>query len=568
MSKPVHLRVPLRNRIRARLGGIIRRPMIRDKDRFLAVAHDSCQQLQEDVLRRLVALNQESQFSKDFGLTQKTTVSEFRRQLPIADYELFRPYVQQMQAGQHSALLGPENKLLMYALTSGTTGAAKLIPVTNRFLADYRKGWQRWGIATQQDHPTMKQLRMVQMISDHQQWYADDGIPCGNISGLATTMQRPIVRKLYVIPALTARITHSPSKQYATMRFAVEEPWVGTFITANPSTLIRFCEQMNELAEPLIKDIHDGRLTLESVDEGVLRKLSRGLRKNPERAKQLEQIMCNDGWLNPVACWPQLACLGVWTGGSAGAYAGLLKSKFCDIPIRDHGLHASEGRMTIPFSDNSASGILDVDSHFFEFIPVQDADSSEPTTLLAHELQVDSDYFILLTTSSGLYRYNIRDVVRCTGFHGTTPELKFLHKGSSISSVSGEKISESQVVDAVNQTDTDISIQQFTMTPEWGQPPGYKLYLCTESATASASDLAKLAKGVDRTLQEINCEYADKRQSGRLDMLVCQQLPREKWDDFKQSRLKKSGGSEEQYKHPCLLPDPEFQRLFAKAFDC
>lgn len=534
--------------------------MVRDKNRFLSLAHSSCEQLQKEVLRRLIDLNQQSDFSQRFRLTSTMTIDEFRRQLPIADFELFRPYVQQMQTGRHSALLGPDNKLLMYAVTSGTTGAAKLIPVTSQFLNDYRKGWQRWGIATQQDHPAMKTLRMVQMISDHEQWHADDGIPCGNISGLATTMQKAIVRKLYVVPAETAKISHSAAKQYATLRFALEEPWVGIFITANPGTLLRFCDQMDQLAEPLIRDIHDGRLTLDDVDASVVRRLTGGLRKNPRRARQLENILSRDGRLDPIACWPRLACLGVWTGGSAAAYRAQLRSKFGDMPIRDHGLHASEGRMTIPFADNTADGILDIDSHFFEFIPVQEAGSTNPATLLAHELQVATEYYILLTTSSGLYRYNIRDVVRCTGFHGTTPRLQFLHKGSSISSVTGEKISESQVVDAVNQVSTGLAIQQYTLTPEWGEPPRYRLFVHTESATADA--LFRIAEDVDRALQEINCEYSDKRQSGRLGMIACQQLASEHWRRFRHNQLKNSGGSEEQYKHPCLLPDPEFCDLF------
>lgn len=537
--------------------------MVRDKNRFLSQAHSSCEQLQKEVLRRLIGLNQQSDFSQRFRLTATMTIGEFQNQLPIADYELFRPYVQQMHTGRHSALLGPDNKLLMYAVTSGTTGAAKLIPVTNQFLSDYRKGWQRWGIATQHDHPAMRTLRMVQVISDHEQWHTEDGIPCGNISGLATTMQKAIVRKLYVVPAETAKISHSPSKQYATMRFALEEPWVGIFITANPGTLLRLCDQMVQLAEPLIRDIHDGRLTIDDVDASVGRRLSSGLRRNPHRAKQLEKILSRDGRLDPIACWPQLACLGVWTGGSAAAYGAQLRSKFGDMPIRDHGLHASEGRMTIPFADNTAAGILDVDSHFFEFVPVEEAGGANPTTLLAHELQERAEYYILLTTSSGLYRYNIRDVVRCTGFHGTTPKLQFLHKGTSISSVTGEKISESQVVDAVNQAGAGMTIQQYTLTPEWGEPPRYRLFVNAESVTTEA--LVRIAEHVDYALQEINCEYSDKRQSGRLGMIACQRLASEQWKRFKQNQLNNSGGSEEQYKHPCLLPDPAFRDLFTSA---
>src|SRR5690606_8640302 len=99
---------------------------------------------------------------------------------------------------------------------------------------------------------------------------------------------------------------------------------------------------------------------------------------------------------------------------------------------RDHGLHASEGRMTIPLQDGTPDGLLDIESHFFEFIPESEAASSQPTVLQAHELVPGESYFILLTTASGLYRYDIRDVVQCTGYLHTTPLLRFLHKGAHI----------------------------------------------------------------------------------------------------------------------------------------
>lgn len=552
--------IPIRNRIRSFVGGFIRRPMVRDKEAFLQAARTSCQQIQLATLRRLLALNHGSQLSNDFGLTPSLSVDEFRNQHPVSDYELIRPYVDRVAAGNHSALLGATNKLLMFATTSGTTAAPKLIPVTNQFLADYRRGWQRWGIAAQQAHPTLKQLRMVQMISDHQQSHTQDGTPCGNISGLVTSMQRPIVRKLYAVPAATAKIQDADAKRYATLRFALAERWVGMLVTANPATLLRLCSAANQHAEALIKDIHDGTLTNKHIEPDVHAMLSKTLKKHRLRALQLQKIINRSGQLTPQDCWPQLACLGVWTGGSAAAFGDELRNKFGGVPIRDHGLHASEGRMTIPFTDNSPVGLLDIESHFFEFVPIADIDSEAPKTLLAHELQQNAEYYILLTTASGLYRYNIRDVVRCCGYHGSTPLLEFLHKGHSISSITGEKISESQVVQAVTGVETCVSLSQFTLTPHWRTPPFYKLHIGTSGALAE--QLQQLGDSVDAALMKLNCEYQDKRNSGRLGPIECEVVDQHDWDKFRKQRLAVSGGSEEQYKHPCLLPDPKFNNIF------
>jgi len=62
--------------------------------------------------------------------------------------------------------------------------------------------------------------------------------------------------------------------------------------------------------------------------------------------------------------------------------------------VRDVGLIASEGRMTIPMSDNTPSGVLDITTHYFEFIPEEEADKPNPTVLAAHEVQPGKNYFI------------------------------------------------------------------------------------------------------------------------------------------------------------------------------
>ena len=117
--------------------------------------------------------------------------------------------------------------------------------------------------------------------------------------------------------------------------------------------------------------------------------------------------------------------------------------------MRDVGLIASEGRMTIPIEDGTPAGILDIRHHYFEFIPEDQADRDEPETVEAADLIEGRNYFILLTTAGGLYRYKIHDLVRCVGFHGQAPVIEFLNKGAHFSSLTGEKLSEHQVIAAV-----------------------------------------------------------------------------------------------------------------------
>ena len=219
----------------------------------------------------------------------------------------------------------------------------------------------------------------------------------------------------------------------------------------------------------MIRDIHNGTLSSNfEIAPQIRQQLRWGIGSpNRERAQELELIAARTGTLRPCDVWPKLGMVAVWTGGSVGAYLEPMRRYWGDVPIRDHGLSASEGRMTIPLSDGTCTGVLDISSHFFEFIPEEEYESSQPTILEAHELNEGRNYFILLTTVSGLYRYDIRDVVRCTGFVGDTPLLEFLHKGANIASVTGEKLAESQVVSAVRGSlnRLKLELQHFTLSP-------------------------------------------------------------------------------------------------------
>ena len=540
--------------------------MIRAKDNFLRRTEASCRDVQHETLRRLLHLNGDSRFAAERGLSGDLTVKQFRERIAVSDYETFRPAIDAVKSGDHRALLGSYNKLLMFAITSGTTASSKLIPVTEQFLKDYRRGWQHWGMGIFQSFPEMSLLRLVQISSTHQKSKADDGTPCGNISGLASSMQKRIVRKLYTIPSEVAAIDDPKFKRRCVATFALADPWVGVFVTANPSTLLRLLESAKEDSEDILRCIHDGRFA--AADKSiVVNRLSAKLKASPQRAKELQSIIERHSQFSPGECWPHLQALALWTGGSAAAYLPQIKSVFGELPVRDHGLHASEGRMTIPFENNTSAGILDTATSFFEFIPVEESDSTAPTVLEADELQEGCDYLILLTTSSGFYRYNIYDVVRCVGFHGTTPLLTFQHKAAHISSITGEKITETQVVEAVRRSTSKLNIEfaEFSLTPFWGEPPGYELLL-NRSHSGHSIDLNKLSVAVDRELSSVNIEYAEKRDSGRLAALKCEVIPTAAWKHLAANRLASSGGSIEQYKHPFLVPDSRFENTLRQQF--
>src|SRR5262249_19085651 len=152
----------------------------------------------------------------------------------------------------------------------------------------------------------------------------------------------------------------------------------------------------------------------------------------------------------------------------------------------------------------------DIQSHYFEFLPEEEIDSARPTVLSADEVQESCRYFILLTTSYGLYRYNICDLVQVTGFYNRTPLVEFLSKGANYSNVTGEKLSEYQVTKAMAELcrDFGLNLTSYSIAPCWNDARPYYGLFVEKSDLREVGQGSRLAQMLDQRLSEINCEYA------------------------------------------------------------
>ena len=507
----------------------------------------------------------DSDFGRQHHFRTIRSLDDFRHQLPISDYGYFEPYIERVKRGETTALFHPDTRVLMFALTSGTTATPKFIPITETFLKRYRLGWQIWGVAVYDQHPRMRDAHILQLTSDWDSFRTEADIPCGQISGLATHTQGHITKMVYCVPEAVSKIADSTAKAYAALRFALCREHIGMAMTANPSTLTFLAKLGNQMKEGLVRDLHDGTLLSDlDISNKIRNQLEPYVRRREiRRARQLENIIRQTNTLLPKDYWNTLALLAVWTGGSVTPYLRELPKYYGQVPVRDHGLSASEGRMTIPFQDDCSYGVLDYCSHFFEFVPKNEHGGVQPTILEAHELQEGQEYFILLTTASGLYRYDIQDLVRCVGFEAQAPLLEFLNKGNYFSSLTGEKLSEFQVVDAVDSTmrDHQLTLGTFTVCPHWDDPPFYQLLIersdLPEQHVNHPPFIERLANKVDKRLQVINMEYRNKRETQRLACLRIHLMPPDTWKLFRDQQLNQ-GGSLEQFKHPRLVPQLDF----------
>ncbi|MGL6075397.1 MAG: GH3 auxin-responsive promoter family protein [Fimbriiglobus sp.] len=524
---------------------------------------DNPQAIQQELLFQILRRQALTGFGQDHGFGSIRTVEDYRRQVPVAPYERLQPYIARLMKGESSALIA-DDELLMFALTSGTTSARKHIPLTRRYLADYKRAWAMWGVRAYRDHrPRKMPFRpIVQMMGDPEEYRTDAGIPCGNASGFAASVQSRMARWMYTVPAGTGKLKDSAARYYLAMRLSIGRP-CALFCAANPSTLMALGRTIETHADTLLRDLHDGTVTGPyPYTPELLASQRRRLRANPRRATELREIAKREGRLLPKHIWPpETILIGCWTGGSMTPYLRQLPEYWGDAPIRDLGLVASEGRFTLPFANDTPAGVLDIRSHYFEFIPESEIDNPQPTVLEAHELVENVNYFIIPTTSAGLYRYHISDLVRVRGYVGRTPMVEFVGKGNRFSNMTGEKISEYQVVQALSQASrvSNVDLGTCTLAPIWNEvEPHYALL--TET---NLSDPLGFLTALDHALQKENDEYQAKRDSKRLGPIRLHLLPAGSWERWIQNRLEKTGGSPEQYKHPILTNDQNFAATFS-----
>ncbi len=518
---------------------------------------------QRKLLLEIVQREQSTGYGRDHGFSEIKSVADFRRRVPISQYSDFEPYIERVKNGDLEAMFHRQ-KVLMFALTSGTSSARKFIPITERFLKDHRRVWTAWGLHVFMSHPTLFRLGKLTFVSDDDEFRTPSGIPCGSISGLTAKLQHWMVRDSYVMPPESAKIHDVDTKYYLAWRLGVQRP-IGMWVSPNPSTHLNLARFGERHAETIIRDVHDGTLSSEfPLPDIVRRKIQKRIKPNPVRGRELSEIARRAGTLRPKDVWPMLEIIGCWMGGSMGAYLRSFPQYFGNAVPRDIGLIASEARMTVSKDDATADGVLEITSNFYEFVPVDEIDSPQPTVLEAHELEAGKDYYILLTTNSGLYRYNIFDVVRCTGWFESTPMLVFLNKGSSISNLTGEKLTEFQVSNSVAKALTEVHhhLTAYSLAPVWRDDmPYYGLFV--EAADVPTPELrTRLAAAVEQQLQQSNIEYAAKRESRRLGPVLIHRLQNGAWREWDEKRLAKSKGSAEQYKHPCLIPDVEAHHSF------
>ncbi len=173
-------------------------------------------------------------------------------------------------------------------------------------------------------------------------------------------------------------------------------------------------------------------------------------------------------------------------------------------------------------------------------------------TCLIDEVEPGRRYQVVVTTAGGLYRYAMNDLVEVAGSHRATPLLRFVQKGRGVTNLTGEKLYESQVIDAVQQAAAAHGRHPafFLMVAD-EQSQRYRLFVETSGPVAPAVESA-IIEAVDAGLAARNLEYDAKRESGRLPRPALTWVGLDAGDAYKAACVR-SGQREGQYKPAVLV---------------
>lgn len=446
----------------------------------------------EALLMELIRDNRDTEFGKAHAFASIRTAEDYKKNVPFSDYDDYADAVERMTRGEKNILTA--YPVVLYALTTGSVGTSKKIPVTDRAMkmyADYgallhQAVYDRWLKGrTGRGYESGKSIFMP-VASESE---TEDGTSLSNFSGkVYFSLKDRLVGKIAGPPECLYDCGEA-DYLYLKAFYGLKErnvTFIGSAFTAAIYDFFVFIEK-NWTA--LCNDIAKGRLdSQKEIPKDVRRRLDQDLKPDPARARELRSIF-EEGFDRPVVSriWKHFAYMNGIGAGSFAAYTKMLRRFTGDIPFSFSLLCASEGLFAAATRMESTDYVLIPDAGYIEFIPEEDMELPEEElrerTLECDRLEPGKNYEMIITNLSGLYRYRIGDVVRVNGYEGSSPKLCFHHRRGQVLNVAGEKTSEELLRHAVDVLSRrkNLKIAGWSAYEDHSVSPGrYVLFLETD----------------------------------------------------------------------------------------
>lgn len=459
--------------------------------------------LQQSTFDQLISQAKKTAFGKDHHFEQIQTYDDFKKNVPIGDYEDLKPYIDRVTKGEKDVLW--PGKPAYLSKTSGTTSGVKYIPISKESMPEHIKAARNALLSYihETGHAEFVDGKLI-FLQGSPVLTLKAGIPTGRLSGIVA----------HHVPAYLQQ-------------------------NRMPSYEVNCIEDWEQKVDAIVEETKNADMRLIS---GI----------PPWCQMYFDRLSAVSGGKKIKDIFPNFK-LFVHGGVNFEPYRARMEESV-GFPIDSIETYpASEGFIAFQDSQKDKGLLLMVDSGiFYEFIPTDEFFSEHPSRISLKDIELDKNYALILNTNAGLWGYVLGDTVKFTSKNPykivVTGRIK--HYISAFGEhVIGEEV-EQALMSVANQQGVDVI--EFTVAPQVNPPGGALPYheWFIEFGKPPA-DLKAFGLAVDLELQKKNIYYFDLVKGNILQPLVIQSLKKDTFINYMRSKGKLGG----QNKVPRLAND-------------
>ncbi|TDQ08493.1 GH3 auxin-responsive promoter family protein [Pedobacter metabolipauper] len=448
---------------------------------------------QQKTLAGLISSAKNTAFGKDHRFDAITTYEDFKKQVPVRDYEDLRPYIDRVVNGEADVLW--KGKPLYFAKTSGTTSGVKYIPLSKESMPEHVKA-ARNALLTyihETGNASFVDGKMI-FLQGSPVLTKKNGINVGRLSGIVAHLVPAYLQKNRMPSYETNCIEDWEQKVDAIVAETIQEDM--RLISGIPPWVQMYFDKLQE---------QSGGKKIKDVFKNFSLFVYGGVNYEPYRAKIEASIGKK---IDSIETYP-----------------------------------ASEGFIAYQDSQHDKSLLLLVNAGiFYEFIPADEFYNDDPVRLSLGEVELEKNYALILNTNAGLWGYSIGDTVK---FVSKDPyKIMVTGRIKHFISAFGEHVIGEEVEHALLTVANEegVGITEFTVAPQVETPAGELPYheWFIEFSTPPA-DLTAFSKKVDEALQKKNIYYFDLIEGKILQPLIIRSLKKDAFVDFMRTQGKLGG---------------------------
>lgn len=456
---------------------------------------------QQIIFSSLIKNAKHTVFGKDHQFQQIATHKDFIQAVPIRDYELLKPYIEQIKEGKQNVLW--KGVPIYFAKTSGTTSGAKYIPITKDSIPNHINTARNALLCYMAEtaNTSFANGKMI-FLSGSPVLERIANIPTGRLSGIVNHHVPKYLRSNQLPSYETNCIEDWETKLDNIVAETIGKDM--TLISGIPPWMQMYFDRLTEKSGQQIKDLFPNFSVM----------VQGGVNFEPYKAKLFESI------------------------GKKVDYIELFP--------------ASEGFFAFQDTQDKEGMLLNTNSGiFYEFIPAAEIFDENPTRLTLTDVKIGENYALIINSNAGLWGYNIGDTVK---FVSINP-YRIIVSGriKHFISAFGEHVIGEEVEFALLSVakEMNVSIVEFTVAPSIAQDKGKSYHEWFVEFENEPSNMQLFIDEVDASLRSRNVYYDDLVTGNILRKLVIRKVEKNGFINYMKS-IGKLGG---QNKVPRLSND-------------